>query len=136
MRAILTLLLLICWPAALPALSLDCTALQACVTAMGDCQETEVRYRLDAEDKVGAKVVLTTDEQEKSYEFRRLAHAEGLRLQAAGGALEPQQGAGALTIFDDLSFVLTRHQMLFFDGEGQPGSAVAITILGQCEDRE
>jgi hypothetical protein len=136
MRAIPTLLLLICWPAGLPALSLDCTARQACVTTMGACQQTEVGYRLDAEDKVGAKVVLTTDEQKKSYEFRRLVPAEGLRLQAAGGALDPHQGAGVLTIFDDLSFVLTRHQMLYLDGEGQPGSALAISILGRCEERE
>jgi hypothetical protein len=131
---ILTLVSWLSWPVSAGALSLDCVARLACVSTMGACQSAEVAYRLETGSKAGGKVVVTTAENERFYEFRRLPDADGVILQASGGALEPGQGAGALTVFDDLGFVLTRHSHLHLDGESRPGRAVAISILGSCEE--
>ncbi|MBN2907205.1 MAG: hypothetical protein JXJ18_10900 [Rhodobacteraceae bacterium] len=133
MRAvILSLTLLGPLPAA--ALELDCVADLACVTTMGDCQTTTVPFDLRVGDKVGDKVILTDEDGQSLYEFRRLADSDGTVLQASGGAMEAGQGAGAMSIFDDLRFVLTRHARLDLDAATGQSEVVAITIQGSCTE--
>lgn len=135
MRAIL-FLLAVTWAAPAAALELDCVARLACVTAMGACEATEVPYGLKVGRRAGDKVVMTTEEDEQFYEFTRLPDAEGTLLQAAGGALEDGQGAGAMTVFADYRFVLTRHHRIVLDAETGTAEVVAISILGNCEEPE
>ena len=115
---------------------LDCVAEMVCVTRVDSvCDKVDLSYAMEVPRKTGDKLILTTAEGERFFEFRRLDDAPGVLVQAAGGALEPGQGAGAMTVFDDLGFVLTRHSLLPLDGAGSPSSAVAITIHGRCEAR-
>ncbi|WP_074218921.1 hypothetical protein [Rhodovulum sp. ES.010] len=124
-------------PVAAAPIALDCEATRACVANLdAACDATRVSYQLDVGEEVGDKVVLTTDEGDRFYEFRRLAGAEGVVLQAAGGALESDQGAGAMTVFKDLRFVLTRHGLLALEGDEVPPAAVSISVFGTCTPRE
>lgn len=129
-------LLALLWAAPAPALELDCVARLACVTDMGPCQATEVAYSLKVGRREGDKVVLETQDEDPFYEFTRLPDAEGTLLQAAGGALDDGQGAGAMTVFDDFRFVLTRHSRIVLDAETGEAQVVAISILGACEEPE
>ncbi|MCO8144383.1 hypothetical protein NHN26_04000 [Rhodovulum tesquicola] len=123
-------------PAEAAPTMLDCTADLACVTRVDSvCDPVDLGYAMEVPRKTGDKLILTTAEGERFFEFRRLDDAPGVLVQAAGGALEPGQGAGAMTVFDDLGFVLTRHSLLPLDGAESPSSAVAITIHGRCEAR-
>ncbi|GAA0292637.1 hypothetical protein GCM10008966_12050 [Rhodovulum strictum] len=116
---------------------LDCVADLACVTRLDSvCDAVGLGYAMELPRKAGDKLILTTAEGERFFEFRRLEDAPGVLVQAAGGALEPGQGAGAMTVFDDLSFVLTRHSLVPLDGAEAPSTAVAITIHGRCEPRQ
>ncbi|MEX5728933.1 hypothetical protein Ga0609869_002286 [Rhodovulum iodosum] len=135
MRAIL-IALPILWAGPALALELDCTARLACVTTLGACEPAEVPYALKVGRRTGDKVVLTTPDDESFYEFTRLPDAAGTLLQASGGALEEGQGAGAMTVFDDYRFVLTRHSLVRLGADGVAREAVAITILGTCEEPE
>ncbi|WP_132546121.1 hypothetical protein [Rhodovulum euryhalinum] len=124
-------------PAAAAPLALDCTAQRACVADLdAACETIGIIYALDVGADEGDKVVLTTGEGERFYEFRRLAGAEGVLLQAAGGALEPGQGAGAMTVFDDLRFVLSRHNRIALSEEDDDLRAVSISIHGTCAARQ
>jgi len=116
---------------------LDCVAEHVCVARVDSvCDRIEVVYSLEVPREAGDKVVLTTEEGERFYEFRRLDDAAGVLLQAAGGALDDDQGAGAMTIFDDLGFVLTRHARIDAAEGAAPGDPVAISIHGRCAPRE
>ncbi|MBK1634398.1 hypothetical protein [Rhodovulum adriaticum] len=135
MKAVPILLILL-WAAPAAALELDCVARLACVSNLdagkAACQETEIAHRLSIGRKAGSKVIVTTDDGDKFYEFTRLEDREGLRVQATGGALEDDQGAGALSVFDTLDFVVTRHnQVALGDDEVQ---TIAVTIHGTCEE--
>ncbi|ARE38445.1 hypothetical protein RGUI_0304 [Rhodovulum sp. P5] len=132
MRRLMIMLLTLC-PAPLLALELDCVAELACVTgAEAGCQKTEVPYALKVGRKTGAKVVMQTEDEERFYEFTRLKNADGLLLQASGGALGDDQGAGALSVFDDFRFVLTRHNRIVL-GEDQT-EVIAVSIHGTCKE--
>ncbi|ARC88817.1 hypothetical protein [Rhodovulum sp. MB263] len=123
-------------------LRLDCVARQVCVSNIepgrASCQQTELRYGLEVGRKTGAKVVMTPegDQAGRFYEFRRLPGHEGILLQASGGALEAGQGAGALTVFETLDFVLTRHSALRPEPEGDTVRAIAVDIYGSCAESE
>ncbi|MBL3583772.1 hypothetical protein JMM61_00085 [Rhodovulum sulfidophilum] len=123
-------------------LRLDCVARQVCVSNIepgrASCQQTELRYRLEVGRKTGAKVVMTPegDDAGMFYEFRRLPGRAGIRLQASGGALEAGQGAGALTVFETLDFVLTRHNALQLDPEDGALQAIAVSVHGSCAESE
>ncbi|TDX33860.1 hypothetical protein [Rhodovulum visakhapatnamense] len=125
------------------AVSLDCVARLTCVSNLdagrAGCQPTELRYALEVGRKTGAKVVMTpegADETGRFYEFRRLPGTEGVRLQASGGGLEPGQGAGVLTVFETLDFVLTRHDAVLLDPEGGTPRAIAVTVHGTCAEKD
>lgn len=129
---------LLMWPGLAGAMELACTATRVCVAGLDvTCDEIAVDYRLDPGTAEGDKLVLTAGDGERFYEFRRLGQAEGVLVQAAGGALEPGQGAGAMTVFDDLRFVLSRQSLIAFGGEGDaPARAVSISLHGACERRD
>lgn len=125
------------WPGLAWAVQLDCTAELACVAGLDvQCDGIEVVYSLDTGEAEGDKLVMTTEEGERFYEFRRLADFEGVLVQGAGGALEPGQGAGALTVFDDMRFLLTRHSLIVLDPDEAAPPMVAISISGTCEIAE
>lgn len=129
--------LFLAWPALAGAAPLDCTAERVCVAGFEvTCEEIEVVYSLDPGKEAGDKLVMTTEEGERSYEFRRLADFEGVRVQGAGGALEAGQGAGAMTVFDDLSFLLTRHALVPAATDPDERMPVSISIHGRCEEAE
>jgi len=134
----ISILVLLFWPLGAAALELDCVATRACVSgAEVGCQDTEVPYSLKVGRKEGAKVVMTTEDDETFYEFARLPKAKGLLLQASGGALEDNQGAGALSVFDDYRFVLTRHSRIVLnpdDPDNETSEILSVSIHGTCEE--
>lgn len=136
MRTFVILLML--WPLNAAALELDCTARLACVSNLesgaAECQRTEIAHGLRVGRKVGDKVIMTTGEGDEFYEFTRLAGHDGLRVQAAGGALQDGQGAGVLSVFDTLDFVVTRHTQLALDEEADEMRTIAVTIHGTCQE--
>lgn len=124
-------------PAGAGPLALDCVAARACVANLDAvCDEIDVVYGLEVGAEVGDRLILTTEEGERFSEFRRLADAEGVLVQAAGGALDADQGAGAMTVFADLRFVLTRHSLIRMSATDPAPAAVAISIHGTCEVRQ
>lgn len=134
MRVLVPFLMIVAPVQGAAALELDCVATLACVSNMGACQETEVPYALRVGDDVGDKVVLDPGDGGAFYEFTRLAGSGGTLLQAAGGALAPDQGAGAMTVFDDFRFVLTRHSRIERDAAAESSDVVAISLLGICAE--
>lgn len=132
------LLLSLLWAGSATALEFECVARLACVSNLDDgraeCQETELRHGLRVGSEVGDEVVMIPEDADAFYEFTRLPGHAGLRVQAAGGALEEGQGAGVLTVFDTLDFVVTRHTQVVLDQAADERRAIAVTIHGTCKE--
>ncbi|TCP61412.1 hypothetical protein EV663_105130 [Rhodovulum bhavnagarense] len=136
MRVVLMLSVLCAGPA--QAMELDCVARLACVSNLEvgetECQKTSIAHGLTVGRDTGDKVIVSTPEGAQFYEFRRLPEREGLRVQATGGGLEDGQGAGALTVFDSLDFIVTRHSQVRLDPADDAVRTIAISIHGTCEE--